>query len=416
MTDLQKLQIRASEIRQRLGELNTVSEPTTEQSAELDALGGEYVKLEPRIRAALITSGETEASAPAPVDAEERERRELRGRARVGDFVAAALSGDPLDGASKEYRDSRNLRGICVPLDLFEPLAGSPAAASEARASTPAPSVTPIMAAPTQPYVYARGAANYLGIDLIPVGPGAHAFPYLSTGTPKSFKAKGAAADSTAAAITSASVTPKRCTGSFEIRVEDIAVFPELEDVLRRDLPAAVADDLDRGVVAGNGTDPNPSGLLAELTSETAATTVEDWTAAAKRPAAAVDGLHAQSARDVRFLLGLQTHTLLSGLFASNTAVSAVDYLNQISGGVRTAPTGWIAAMDGTNKRQAGLARLGMRPRAACVALWGGLTLVRDEYSESQKGIVRITAHQLASDVTVLYAAAFKELSFKLAT
>ena len=90
---------------------------------------------------------------------------------------------------------------------------------------------------PVQPFIYKEGVAGFLGIDMPQVGGGTASHPVLTTGTPAGMKAKGAAADETVAAFTISTSTPKRVTGSFRVRVEDMALFPQLEDSLRRDIP-----------------------------------------------------------------------------------------------------------------------------------------------------------------------------------
>ena len=126
------------------------------------------------------------------IDTETRERLELRSKARVGDFVAAFVEGRSLDGTSAEYRAAHGMTGYELPLDLFEP----DAARVETRAVTAAPTDTPVQASPVQPYVYAQGAAAFLGVDLVTVGSGAHMFPALTTATPTAIRLRSSDATS----------------------------------------------------------------------------------------------------------------------------------------------------------------------------------------------------------------------------
>ena len=139
----------------------------------------------------------------------------------------------------------------------FEPLGGR----VEHRAVSGAPTTTPIEASPVQPYIYAQGALAFLGVDLVTVGSGAHMFPALTTPTVTAAKAKSGAADETAAAFTAAPLTPRRVTGSFRVTLEDVAVFPQLEDALRRDLPKSLAHRVNVQVINGNGTSPQLKSL-----------------------------------------------------------------------------------------------------------------------------------------------------------
>ena len=122
----QKL-LRQSEVREKLNALLGLETRTEDQDKELTTLTGEAQKLEPEIRAALVVEGaerqvaEREAAELGSLagSPEQRERLELRGRARLGRFLASAISGRAVDGVEAEYRSSMGT-GDGVPLDLFE--------------------------------------------------------------------------------------------------------------------------------------------------------------------------------------------------------------------------------------------------------------------------------------------------------
>ena len=82
------------------------------------------------------------------------------------------------------------------------------------------------------PYVFQRSAAESLGIQMPTHGPGSVQIPRVTTAPPADTLAKDGAAPSAAAVIALDSKTPKRISGQFEVRVEDLAVYPELENVL----------------------------------------------------------------------------------------------------------------------------------------------------------------------------------------
>ena len=156
MTKSQKITIRLSECRQKLNELLQVDDRTDEQQTELERLTGDVQKLEPELRAAIAAEPDpqTTTTQTEHADPETRERLELRGRARLGNFLQAALRGRVLDGVEGEYCASAfgsTLRGgyVDVPLDLFE--ADRP---REVRADAPstAPSTVGVMHQPVQPF------------------------------------------------------------------------------------------------------------------------------------------------------------------------------------------------------------------------------------------------------------------------
>ena len=110
MTPAQKLELRRSEVRQRLGELSALEGDafTDDMRAETDRLAAEYRDLETRHRAALI-AGDVAAEDGTTTEAPEgdRERAELRARATLGGYLSAALGGRAPTGAEGEL-----LRGL----------------------------------------------------------------------------------------------------------------------------------------------------------------------------------------------------------------------------------------------------------------------------------------------------------------
>ena len=198
------------------------------------------------VRSALKAEPVEPLVADDPTDPETRERLIITKKARAGDVVAALVEGTPVEGATAECRSAFGMTGYEIPHVLFEPRGGRPV---ETRGATPAPTDVPAEASPTQPWIYSRGLASFLGVDLVPVANGAHIFPALTTGTPAGMKTKGSAADETAAAFTADAQKPKRATGSFRVRYEDLAVFPQMEDVLRQDIPRSLANVVDQQVV-----------------------------------------------------------------------------------------------------------------------------------------------------------------------
>ena len=341
-------------------------------------------------------------------DPEERERREVLGKARLGNAIRAVIDGKPLTGAESELRSAFSLSGDHkIPHELFEPRE-----AKEKRAATDAPATgTQVNEQPVQPFIYKEGVAGFLGIDMPQVGGGTASHPVLTTGTPAGMKAKGAAADETEAAFTISSSTPKRVTGSFRIRVEDMALFPQLEDSLRRDIPQSLANAVEEQLLNGDGVAPNINGLLKRLTDPTAAASKDTPGSYVKTVAGSLDGIHGYTLGDLRTLAGKQTYQAMAGAFFDKTAVSTASYLDTYTGG-----TGGVRMSDRipdvASDVQAGIVRLGMRPMCAVSVVWGGVTLIRDIYSGAASGEIVVTALQLIGDVHMLRDGSFAEVSF----
>ena len=406
----QTLDIKSVEIRGRLSELAGLDSLEEEQRSELKEKTSELRQVEEQRVAALeveTLEGEqaeksTNGTNPDP---EERERQEILGKARLGNALRAVMDGRPLQGAENELRSAYGLSGDHeIPHELFEPRE-----AKDQRAATDAPATgTQVNEQPVQPFIYKEGVAGFLGIDMPQVGGGTASHPVLTTGTPAGMKAKGAAADETEAAFTISTSTPKRVTGSFRVRVEDMALFPQLEDSLRRDIPQSLANAVEEQILNGDGSAPNITGLLERLTDPDEAMEKHTPGTYVSTIAGSLDGVHGYTLGDLRTLAGKATYqAMVSGYFDS-TAVSTASYLDTYTGGVRMSDR----IPDVASNLQAGIVRLGMRPMCAVSVVWGGVTLIRDIYSGAASGEIVVTALQLIGDVHVLRDGSFAEVSF----
>ena len=160
MTNVQRIQVKMSEIRQAINALTEEAE-----AADFDKLTKEYQKLESEYRAALIVeSAESEESNHPNNDTPEgREIGRILARASITDYVKETLSGVKVEGASKELREAtlgENIEGY-MPLDLLLPRA------VEHRADV----VSNVASAIQENQmsiagrVFARSSAEYLGVN-----------------------------------------------------------------------------------------------------------------------------------------------------------------------------------------------------------------------------------------------------------
>ena len=272
MTNSQRLTVRASEIRQRLNEIAGLEDDalTDEVRAEETTLTTEYRATETKLRAATIAEGDPRETRETSQTAEQRERAELRGRARLHRFIQAAIHDRSPDGAEAEFAEAAGCPGL-VPLSLFGPTAEERAA--EHRAVTPAPADSDVNTTHSSivPALFDRSVAGqHLGIEMPSVPTGIRSFPVLSTSLTGGPKAESADAAETAGGFTVSDADPRRITGSFRIRKEDIAKMEGLEDALNMNLSSVLSDQFDNQVINGDGTAPNLNGLLQQLTDPTA--------------------------------------------------------------------------------------------------------------------------------------------------
>ena len=428
MTDAQKklakLQIEQSEVREKLNGLLSKDDRTADESADLESLTKRAQALEPELRASLVLAQADEPEGTETgtdtLDAETRERLQLRAKSTVTAFVEAALKGRLMAGPEAE------LMAACgvsegVPLEIFEP---NPREQREQRAdnSTAAPGTVGVNLQPIRPAIFAASIAPRLGIEMPRVASGTYAEARIDTSLTAGAKAKGGAAESSAATFAVSTATPKRVSGRLGIRVEDIASVGQanFEAALRNNLQLVMSDELDKQAINGDGEAPNLSGMFTALTDASApgaaAAKFDDFLASF---AAGIDGLWASTMKDVAIVAGAATYQLAAKSFRDvGTAnghrgdVSFADYAAQHTAGFWTNSRMPAAA---SNIQKGILHRKGrMGIRTAVCPHWGSLS-IDDVYSGSASGTRYITFHVLLGDVLVIQPGAYAEVSYRLA-
>ena len=420
MTEVQKVQLRQSEVREKLNALGGVEAPSDEQVAELRKLSDEYGKLEVRYRALLQGADEgdkakgdkakgdkakgdkakgdgTEQRAGDDGDAEERALRALQGRVELRAYLQAAMDGSELHGAEAEFNKALGIGSgsgaVQVPWEALLPPGWSPEQRAVERrqdvATVPADSMHTENMQPILARVFQRTTAAFLGITMPMASIGERRYPVMTGGTTASMQSAGGEVDAAAASYTVTSIEPTRLTARYLFRVEDLAMVAGLEGSLRGDLRDVMGDELDRQLLTGNGTAPNlagvfddDSGLAAPAEPSTEAT-VETYIDTVTEQ---VDGTNAYSTGDVRLLIGTNTLRHAAKKFISGTDTSALEYIRRLSGGYRVSAR--VPAL--ASKKQEGMA---VRMNGVAVApVWPTLSLIRDVYSGAAKGEVALTA------------------------
>ena len=406
MTILQKLQLRQSEIRQAINTLLGNDARTDDQQGELEKLTGEGQKIEPELRAALIAAPDPEVTTITG-DSEIRERAELRSKTGLADYLRAAAGGSAVTGAAAEYATSLGVPTVGhLPMALF----GRSAPMPETRAITPGPAVDgPVQ--PTVPYVFERSAAASLGIMMPSVPAGQVQIPKITTAPPTDTLAKDGAAPKTAAAVSLVNQAPVRIAGSFEVRVEDLAVMPSLETALGESLQGSMSNEFDEQVF--NGAAGELNGLFTQAADESAASAVETYTTGIGRFAALVDGKHSYTLADVRAVIGSKTFALYAGLFANSNKgdMSLFDYLTHQLGSIRVSDR--VPGVSSSAQRC--ICVLTASAEMPKIHVWDAMQVIRDPYSGAGAGKVTITATALVSPLYVPHGVAqVKEVRPKL--
>ena len=345
-------------------------------------------------------------------DPETRERLEIRDRARLANYLDAAIRGRAVDGAEAECAAAYDCPAGAVPLAMFEARERQP----ETRAATPAPATVATTLAAPVPALFQRSAAAWLGIDMPIVGTGDAGFAVVGTSVTGGPKAKSAAAAETEGAFTVTTAQPRRVSGAFMFTREDAARLSGMESALRENLSSVLSDAADGQAVNGSGSgDGTINGLLAILTAADApAANAESFARYNASMLSHIDGVLAVDRTGVRALVGAGTFRHMGGAFRSDeTDVTALDYLTEKFGGVRLSNR--IPAAS-ANIQKAIIRRSNPAgDRVAVMPVWEGLTLIRDEISGAKKGEITVTGLMLVGDVIVLRPGAFVQDSFRLA-
>ena len=383
MTNLQRLQLRASEIRTRLAELGGMDVQTTETRSEIGTLRTEYLDVETRSQALMVA--EDEPIETRSEDAEDLELRNLELQSNVGELFDAVLEQRAIDGPIRELQQHHHLGANQIPISLLR----QPEGELETRTSggTPAPSNTGRNQNPIIPAVFPQAAASFLGIPQPTVPVGEAVFTVLSTSASPGTPAEGAAQSHSAAAFSAEVLSPARIQASLFYTREDRAKLRGMDSALRRNLNMALGDKLDDEILTGT------NGLLTgTILANHAASAVTDFAGyRTNLTYGRVDGQYASVAGDVRVLMGSGTYAHASGIYRSDNAdYSALDALMRVSGGVRV--SAHVPAVSG-NKQNA-LCRRGLREDYVA-PIWEGITLITDEITQAKEGEIVLTAVML---------------------
>lgn len=403
---IRQILIRQSETREALNGLADDA-PDTDRAA----LVAKAQAIEVELREALAEPPADPADdqgdgGPAAIDAEERERREIRSRATVAGFLTAAMRRQGVAGAEAEYADACGCPGQMPVGMLFDPPREERAAASVAAAAV---AETPF---PTAGQVFVSPLASALGIMTPTVPAGTAAFPYVSTGVAPATVAAGSDVGDSSPVISAHTADQRRVSASFQFRAEDAAKLSDLESTLRQNLNEALANAFDAQIVSGDNQSPNLHGLLAQRPAsapgDNVITTFETLTASV---AEFVDGLYAEDFGQVRLVTSPTVANFLTRLLRSATdPTTALEWLRSTYPGgfriSRQAPT--IAAVNDStagNRRAGGGGLWAVRTRVPALAyapIWMGMDVITDPYTEAKKATTIVTAHMIVGGVAIV--------------
>lgn len=406
MLESVKIQRRQSEIRSALAELVGKESPTEDETRQMESLDGEYRANETRYRAALVAEDTERREAGADLETREgREWDELVSGFELRQAVFHLDEGRAFTGQTaeviEEMRSAGGYRGVPIPL----------AAMLETRAGETIASGTPdpVQTMPIVDRLFAQTVAGRMGVATINIGQGEREYPVVSSSIAAGW-ADGelaSVAGPTAFTTVDKSLAPDSNFG-VQLRMSRKALKQSgagLEQAMRRDMLNAMQVGLDKAVFLGTGANGQPLGIIPGKT--TYGITETDAAAAATyslfRAAAIRFMLNnaAASPADVRLLMRPEVWGDLDGaIFDSGSGITEWDRLAKAMPNTVTtsnaldAPTGSPEASTAVMSTTAG----GLPP--AFMALWGGIDLIRDVYTDAQSGGLRLTGI-VTADVTV---------------
>ena len=399
-TKLRQLRERQSKERGRVAELAIADSLTDETRAELDTIETGTPDLERQLRAATtaVETEETEQRDAAKngegadlLDTEDRERAELRGKARMGRYVQAAIEMRSVDGAEGELNAAVGIGANRFPLELLAP----PAQRAEDRATTDADTQT--MPRTWLDRLFAQTAAMRLGITMESVPVGSASFPVTTAGASAAQRGKDQSAADTTWTVGVTELTPKRNAATLKFSIEDTARIPGLESALTRDLRMALTEGVDRTIFLGDsGATPNAGdivGLQGAAIDETTLTQTNKIKGPETLSAflALIDGIHATTLGDLNVVSAVGAYRLWE-----TTVINSTSTVTTLAKFLRDAGLSWAArgSIEDATANGDFAAFVGRRmgiDGAGVAALWSAGELIRDPYTDAAKGTVHLT-------------------------
>ena len=169
---------------------------------------------------------------------------------------------------------------------------------------------------------------------------GAYAEARISTSLTAAAKAKGVAAESTAAVLTTVSANPRAITGRLTLQLEDIALIGQanFESALRANLQLAMSHTYDNQCINGDGVAPNVTGLIKLLTDPDNPTAIAGFDDYLQSFSDAIEGLWASELSDVAIVANVDAYKRSARTFrdveaAVRGAMSFADYAKAHTGG-----------------------------------------------------------------------------------
>ena len=414
MTNVQKLQIRQSEIRERLNELsNPETELSDDGKAELNKLMAEMAEIEPKLRGAIVAEQESiesrndGSSSDSQLDG-------LRQRASVSEYIRQAVNGQPLSGACLELNQELKIvpvrgqgGGVLMPVEQLA------LRADVANTTTTAADADETQRRPIFSRLFATGVSEVMGVryDSVPVG--LIEYPILTDASTPAMTAEGAdAADTVAASWNSEVLKPKRLIAQYELTSESIATIPGLDAALSSDLQSAMSDQMNREVISGDGTGANVRGLDTAITFPNDPSGIVSQTDALGWPLTGIDGLHASTESEISIAMGPGTYKKIATTLFSGTTDNVFDVYRKR--GIMFVTSAHIQPKTNIERLYIHAGRDLSRGDSVS-GIWPSMELLRDPYTKAGESKTIVTAVMLWDLYAGFRSAAYQGAKAKLA-
>ena len=121
--------------------------------------------------------------------------------------------------------------------------------------------------------------------------------------------------DAGVGAFSGFTLEPVRLSAGYLFNARQTLQLKNFEAILRRDLAAVLSDAMDNQIINGDGTAPNVSGFLHELTAVTRPAAADTFASYISKFTGAVDGLNAFTLADLRSVMGAASYSHMYGVY-----------------------------------------------------------------------------------------------------
>ena len=398
MTELQKLQLRQSEVKQKIKEFSELKtdEITDEKRGEFDQLKKEHDANELRYQALLITAQENENVDPQDEPTGEgKEVRQLIKKSKLDTYLDCEFHGRKLDGAELELNEAITENrategGTVIPLEMF---IDEQQEQIEKRAATTTTQISgeDKYRMPIGQKLWGTEQSALLNVTHNTVMDSNQTFLLLTEGgrDPEQLAEEGALSDSQAATINTIELAPRRLSVERQITGELMKTLPQIVPALRINAMRAMRDEMQDQIFNGDSS-ANPTtdvtGFMQRLAAPATPNQVITYEALLGILAPMVDGVVADTTKSISVLLHKDVNTKAGNLYQAASGMPAIRDLEERSKMVRVG-SHLPATASNTNKSNILYADGGRVNDSPCVTWGNSIEVLYDPYSNANKAV-----------------------------